>query len=58
MKNEVIKIESVIDLQIRVSKIKNSINIDFNKAVDKIIKCKSKIVICGVKSGIIASKIS
>ena len=61
MKNEVIKIgKSVIDLQIRaLKKLKNSINTDFNKAVDKIIKCKSKIVICGVgKSGIIASKIS
>ena len=61
MNNEVIKIgKKVIDLQIKaLKKLKNSINTDFNKAVDKIIKCKSKIVICGVgKSGIIASKIS
>ena len=61
MKKEIITIgKKVIDLQIKaLKKLKNSLNNDFNKAVDKINKCKSKIIICGVgKSGIIASKIS
>ncbi|MDC0233500.1 KpsF/GutQ family sugar-phosphate isomerase [Candidatus Pelagibacter sp.] len=61
MKNETIIIgKKVIDLQIRaLKKLKNHINISFNDAVKKIIKCKSKVIICGVgKSGIIASKIS
>tara|TARA_Y100000768_G_scaffold93919_1_gene67943 strand:- start:3691 stop:4659 length:969 start_codon:yes stop_codon:yes gene_type:complete len=61
MKNETIIIgKKVIDLQVRaLKKLKNHINGSFNEAVKKIIKCKSKVIICGVgKSGIIASKIS
>ena len=52
--------KNVIDLQIKaLKKLKNSINGSFDAAVKKILKCKSKIIICGVgKSGIIASKIS
>ena len=61
MKNEIQNIgKSVIDLQIRaLKKLKYSLDDSFNKAVNAINKCKSKIIICGVgKSGIIASKIS
>ena len=52
--------KNVIDLQIKaLKKLRNSINGSFEKAVKKISKCKSKVIICGVgKSGIIASKIS
>ena len=50
----------VIDLQIKaLKKLKSAINKSFNEAVKAIIKCKSKVVVCGVgKSGKIASKIS
>jgi len=50
----------VIDLQIKaLKKLKNSIGQSFSDAVNAIVKCKSKIIICGVgKSGKIASKIS
>ena len=61
MKNENIEIgKNVIDLQIKaLKKLKFSIEISFDKAVNIISKCKSKVIICGVgKSGIIASKIS
>ena len=61
MKNEINEIgKDVIDLQIKaLKKLKNSINESFNDAVKTILKCKSKVIICGVgKSGIIASKIS
>tara|TARA_B100000674_G_scaffold466392_1_gene450316 strand:+ start:617 stop:1582 length:966 start_codon:yes stop_codon:yes gene_type:complete len=61
MKNKILSVgTSVIDLQIKaLKKLKNSINDEFFKAVNKIFKCKSKVIICGVgKSGIIASKIS
>ena len=61
MKNETFIIgQNVIDLQIKaLKKLKNSLNESFNKAVNIILKCKSKIIVCGVgKSGIIASKIS
>ena len=61
MKNETIKNgKDVIELQIRaLKKLKNSLNENFNNAVNLIAKCQSKVVICGVgKSGIIASKIS
>ena len=52
--------KEVIDLQIKaLKKLKYSLNSSFEKAVDAIIVCKSKVIICGVgKSGIIASKIS
>ena len=61
MKNEIIEIgNEVVDLQIKaLKKLKNSINQSFNEAVKAIIKCKSKVIICGVgKSGLIAAKIS
>ena len=61
MKNEISTIgKNVIDLQIKaLKKLKSSINSSFADAVNKILKCKSKVIICGVgKSGIIASKIS
>lgn len=61
MKNEIKEIgKNVIELQIRaLKKLKYSINDSFEKTVKAIIKCKSKVIICGVgKSGIIASKIS
>ena len=60
-KNETQEIaKSVIDLQIKaLKKLRFSLDKSFNKAVNTIIKCKSKVIICGVgKSGIIASKIS
>jgi len=61
MKNTTYEIgKNVIDLQIAaLKKLKREINSSFNDAVNAIIKCKSKVIICGVgKSGIIASKIS
>ena len=61
MKNTTFEIgKNVIDLQIAaLKKLKKEINSSFNDAVNAIIKCKSKVIICGVgKSGIIASKIS
>ena len=52
--------KSVIDLEIKaLKKLKNSINHSFNNAVDAIVKCQSKVILCGVgKSGLIAAKIS
>jgi len=52
--------KDVIDLQIKaLRKLKNSLDSSFDDAVKAILKCKSKVIICGVgKSGIIASKIS
>ena len=61
MENHIISTgKNVIDLQIKaLKKLKNSLDSNFEKAIKKIIKCKSKVIICGVgKSGIIASKIS
>ena len=52
--------KNVIDLEISaLKKLKNSINSSFNDAVDAIVKCQSKVILCGVgKSGLIAAKIS
>ena len=52
--------KNVIDLEIKaLKKLKGSINNSFNDAVNAIIKCNSKIILCGVgKSGLIAAKIS
>ena len=52
--------KNVIDLEIKaLKKLKNSINNSFNKAVEAISKCQSKVILCGVgKSGLIAAKIS
>jgi len=52
--------KSVIDLEIKaLKKLKNSINNSFNKAVESLATCQSKVILCGVgKSGLIAAKIS
>ena len=52
--------KKVIDLEIQALRnLKKNINNSFNKAVDEIVKCKSKVILCGVgKSGLIAAKIS
>jgi arabinose-5-phosphate isomerase len=52
--------KNVIDLEIQaLKKLKKSINNSFNDAVNAIVKCNSKIILCGVgKSGLIAAKIS
>ncbi len=60
-KNNYTKIgRNVIDLEIKaLKKLKNKLNHSFNKAVNAIVNCKSKVILCGVgKSGLIASKIS
>jgi len=51
---------NVIDLEIQaLKKLRSSINNSFDQAVDAIVKCQSKIILCGVgKSYLIASKIS
>ena len=61
MKNEMKKIgKNVIELQIKaLEKLKYSINDSFDKSIKALLKCRSKVIVCGVgKSGIIASKIS
>ena len=52
--------KNVIDLEIKaLKKLKGSINNSFNLAVEAIVECQSKVVLCGVgKSGLIAAKIS
>lgn len=52
--------KTVIQTEINaLQKLKNNLDDSFNKAVQAITKCKSKIILCGVgKSGLIASKIS
>ena len=52
--------ENVIELEIKaLKKLKKSLNNSFTKAVDAIVKCQSKTILCGVgKSGLIASKIA
>ena len=60
-KKKYIKVaKEVIDLEIKaLIKLKKSINESFNLAVQQIIKCQSKIILCGVgKSGLIANKIA
>tara|TARA_Y100001970_G_C14151847_1_gene813166 strand:+ start:351 stop:1322 length:972 start_codon:yes stop_codon:yes gene_type:complete len=60
-KNNLKKIaKDVIELEIQaLKKLKSSINNSFDQAVNAIVKCQSKIVLCGVgKSSIIGSKIS
>ena len=60
-KKKFIKVaKEVIDLEIKaLIGLKKSINESFNLAVQQIIKCQSKIILCGVgKSGLIANKIS
>ena len=59
-KKNYIKAAKVIDLEIKaLTKIKKSINKSFNLAVQEILKCQSKVILCGVgKSGLIANKIA
>jgi|TARA_Y100001970_G_C14257741_1_gene876838 arabinose-5-phosphate isomerase len=51
---------NVIDLEIQaLKKLRSSINNSFDQAVEALVKCQSKIILCGVgKSYLIASKIS
>jgi len=51
---------NVLNLEIlALKKLKNSLNKSFDKAVQAIVNCKSKVIICGVgKSYLVASKIS
>ena len=59
-KNYIIDGRKTIDLEIKaLKKLKASLDKSFDKAVNAISNCKSKVILCGVgKSGIIASKIS
>ena len=52
--------KEVIDLEIKaLQKLKKTLNNNFDKAVNAIVNCQSKVILCGVgKSGIIANKIS
>ena len=52
--------KEVIDLEIKaLNKLKNNIRDSFNLAVEQILKCQSKVILCGVgKSGLIANKIA
>ncbi len=60
-KRKFIKVaREVIDLEIKaLSKLRNSIDNSFNLAVQQILRCQSKVILCGVgKSGLIANKIA
>ena len=59
-KNTIKIAKNVIDLEIQaLKKLKKSINKSFEQAVNAIVCCKSKVVVCGVgKSFLIASKVS
>ena len=52
--------KDVINLEIKaLQKLKKSLNQNFNRSVNAIVNCQSKVILCGVgKSGIIANKIS
>tara|TARA_B100001939_G_scaffold343093_1_gene355254 strand:- start:2018 stop:2989 length:972 start_codon:yes stop_codon:yes gene_type:complete len=52
--------KEVINLEVKaLQKLKKSLNQNFDRAVNAIVNCQSKIILCGVgKSGIIANKIS
>jgi len=52
--------KDVINLEIKaLEKLKKNLNNSFNLAVDQIVRCQSKVVLCGVgKSGLIANKIA
>ena len=52
--------KNVINLEIKaLQKLKKSLNKNFDRAVNAIVNCQSKVILCGVgKSGIIANKIS
>ena len=59
-KNYIKSAKHVISLEIKaLEKLKKSLSSSFNFAVEQIIKCQSKVILCGVgKSGLIASKIA
>jgi len=59
-KNYIKTAREVITLEIKaLESLKKNLNESFNKAVTQIVKCQSKVVLCGVgKSGLIASKIA
>ena len=59
-KNFIKVAKEVIDLEIKaLVKLRNNLNNSFNLAVQHILKCQSKVVLCGVgKSGLIANKIA
>ena len=59
-KNFIKTAREVIGLEIKaLENLKKSLNESFNKAVAQIVKCQSKVILCGVgKSGLIASKIA
>ncbi len=60
-KKRYIKIaKEVIDLEIKaLTKLKSNIKESFNLAVEQILRCQSKVILCGVgKSGLIANKIA
>jgi len=59
-KNFVNIAKEVIDLEISALKnLKKNLNNSFNSAVKHIVRCQSKVILCGVgKSGLIASKIA
>jgi len=52
--------KNVINLEIKaLNNLKKNLNNSFNLAVEQIVKCQSKVILCGVgKSGLIANKIS
>jgi len=52
--------KEVITLEVKaLQNLKKNLNSSFNQAVSEIIKCQSKVILCGVgKSGLIASKIA
>ena len=59
-KRFILTAKEVINLEIKaLQNLKKTLNNSFNQAVSEIIKCQSKVILCGVgKSGIIASKIA
>ena len=59
-KNFTILGKNIIDLEINgLQKLKKSLNNSFNEAVSQIVRCQSKVILCGVgKSGLIAQKIA
>ena len=59
-KKFIVDAKNVINLEIKaLQKLKKNISSSFSEAVISIVKCQSKIILCGVgKSGLIASKIA
>ena len=59
-KRFILTAKEVINLEVKaLQNLKKNLNSSFNQAVSEIIKCQSKVILCGVgKSGLIASKIA